>query len=95
MNADSARILDLRPVTFVYNSDASETKQYGLIAEETDEVFPEIVVHDADGQPQTIQYQVLPVLLLNEMKKQQVTNAQRDALIQNLMERIQALEAKA
>jgi hypothetical protein len=61
----------LRPVTFAYNCDPSETKQYGLIAEEVDEVFPGIVVYDADNQPETIQYHVLPVLLLNEMKKQQ------------------------
>ena len=46
-------------------------KQYGLIAEEVAEVFSEIVVNDEDGKPYTVQYHVLPVLLLNEMKKQQ------------------------
>ena len=69
MGADSAAIYSLRPVTFAYNSDASETKQYGLIAEEVDAVFPGIVVRNADGQPETVQYHVLPALLLNELKK--------------------------
>lgn len=69
MNADSADIYNLRPVTFVYNGDASETKQYGLIAEEADEVFPTIVVHDENNQPYTVQYHVLPALILNELQK--------------------------
>ena len=69
MNDVSASIYDLNPVTFVYNSDASETTQYGLIAEEVADVFPGIVVNNASGQPETIQYHVLPVLTLNELKK--------------------------
>jgi hypothetical protein len=71
MNDESKNILTLRPVTFIYNNDESNTKQYGLIAEEVDKVFPAIVVKNAEGKPETIQYHVLPVLLLNEMKKQQ------------------------
>jgi hypothetical protein len=81
MNNESAAIYNLRPVTFAYNGDATETKQYGLIAEEANEVFPAIVVHDADGQPQTIQYHVLPALMLNELQK--------------LAARVAALEARA
>jgi hypothetical protein len=70
MGDKSASILNLRPVTFAYNSDPLEMQQYGLIAEEVAEIFPDIVVNDADGQPYTVQYHVLPVLLLNEMIKQ-------------------------
>jgi hypothetical protein len=102
MGDESSNILDLRPVTFAYNNDETNTKQYGLIAEEVDQVFPEIVVKDCNGEPETVQYHVLPVLLLNEIKKQQVAietlqkdNIQRDALIQNLLERVNYLEAKA
>jgi chorismate mutase len=86
MNDESSTILDLRPVTFVYNGDVSEKKQYGLIAEEVNEIFPSIVVRNKDGEIETVQYHVLPVLLLNEMKKQ-------NTIIQNLMERIKILEA--
>jgi hypothetical protein len=65
----SSSILNLRPVTFAYNSDATNATQYGLIAEEVAQVFPGIVVKDADGLPSTVQYHVLPVLLLNEVQK--------------------------
>jgi hypothetical protein len=95
MDAQSANIYQLRPVTFAYNSDAKETKQYGLIAEEVNAVFPEIVVKDADGQPETVQYQVLPVLLLNEVQKLQAgVNAEKVAR-EALAERVAHLEARA
>ena len=85
MSNDSNAIYNLRPVTFAYNNDASETKQYGLIAEEVDEVFPGIVVRDADGEPFTVQYHVLPVLLLNEVQKLY-------AKIENMNDRLIMLE---
>ena len=91
MNDQSADILNLRPVTFAYNHDATETTQYGLIAEEVDQIFPGIVVYDADGQPQTVQYHVLPVLLLNELKKQKVEFASAMEMINN---RLKALEGR-
>jgi endosialidase-like protein len=93
-------IYKLRPVTFAYNQDASETRQYGLIAEEVEKVFPEIVVNDENGQPFTVQYHVLPVLLLNEIQKQhnELLNhttliTQLEQLAQTFAERLNALEA--
>lgn len=90
MGDASNNVLHLRPVTFVYNGDESNTKQYGLIAEEVDEIFPNIVVKNEQGQPETIQYHVLPILLLNEMKKQQMTMAHMMDIISNLQEQVQA-----
>ena len=74
MGEASAALLQLRPVTFRYRqamADGSKPLQYGLIAEEVAEVMPELVVYGADGQPQTVQYHVLPALLLNELQRQQ------------------------
>ncbi len=88
MDDDSSKILELNPVTFVYKNDATATKQYGLIAEEVNEIFPAIVVKDENGNPLTIQYHVLPVLLLNEIKKQHMRFARVE-------ERLAALEARA
>jgi len=93
MDEASENIYQLRPVTFVYNSDISETKQYGLIAEEVNEVLPEIVVKDSNDQPATVQYHVLPVLLLNEMKKQQVTIEQQQDAIENLTITVESMGA--
>ncbi len=73
MGNQSADILALRPVTFVYNGDETNTTQYGLIAEEVEELFPAIVARDENGMPYTVRYHILPVLLLNELQKQHMT----------------------
>jgi hypothetical protein len=69
----SRRLLQLRPVTFRYTqaySDGAKPIQYGLIAEEVADVFPELAVRGADGQVETVHYETLNVLLLNEFQKQ-------------------------
>ncbi len=93
MGNESNNILNLRPVTFVYNGDENNKKQYGLIAEEVDVMFPGIVVKDEEGQPETVQYHVLPVLLLNEMKKQQAIIEGQDVVINNLTITVETMKA--
>ena len=73
MGAASGGLMNLRPVTFHYKSDrnpSGRTLQYGLIAEEVAEVYPGLVAHSADGQIETVMYQFLPPMLLNEYQKQ-------------------------
>jgi hypothetical protein len=80
MDAASLGLLQLRPVTFRYKKEyANGTKplQYGLIAEEVAEVYPGLVVYGEDGQVQTVQYQKLTSMLLNELQKEhQINQAQ-------------------
>jgi len=85
MDMESANIHRLRPVTFSYNNDETNRIQYGLIAEEVADIFPSLVVNDQDGNPYSVRYQVLPVLLLNEVQRQQ-------ASIEALAERVERLE---
>jgi hypothetical protein len=69
----SDRLLELRPVRFRYKqADATgeHPMQYGLIAEEVAEVFPELVIPNEAGQPETVAYHLLPSLLLNEVQKE-------------------------
>jgi hypothetical protein len=40
-------------------ADGSKPVQYGLIAEEVAEVYPDLVAHSTDGQIVTVKYQVL------------------------------------
>jgi len=64
----------LRPVTFRYKAESAtgaRPLEYGLIAEEVAEIYPELVVRDTDGQPAGVRYHVLPVMLLNELQRQQ------------------------
>ena len=66
--------MKLRPVTFYYKSDHNpkgRTLQYGLVAEEVDEIIPGLVARSADGKPEAIYSQFLAPMLLNEVQKQQ------------------------
>ena len=70
----SSGLLKPRPVTFRYQKpyvDGSKPLDYGLIAEEVGEVYPDLVVRGADGQIETVQYQKLTPMLLNEVQKLQ------------------------
>jgi endosialidase-like protein len=62
----------LRPVSFRYRTQPPDGPlQYGLIAEEVAEVYPELVVRDGDGAPWTVRYHLLPALLLSELQRQE------------------------
>ncbi len=76
MDAASGALMKLRPVTFHYKTDrnpSGRTLQYGLIAEEVAGVYPGLIAHSADGQIETVMYQFLPPMLLNEVQKQKRT----------------------
>lgn len=71
---DGRRLLALRPVRFRYKpayDDPTRPLQYGLVAEEVAEVFPELVHPDSDGTPYSVRYHLLSVLLLNELQRQE------------------------
>ncbi len=70
MGDASAKLMKLRPVTFRYKEDPTGTIQYGLVAEEVERVYPELVGHGADGKVETVHYSDLPGMLLNELQKQ-------------------------
>ena len=60
----------LRPVSFHLKTDPMGTLQYGLIAEEVERVYPELVIRDAEGQIQGVRYDELAPLLLSEVQRQ-------------------------
>jgi len=74
MGDASEGLMRLRPVTFRYKEpfdDGTKPMQYGLIAEEVAEVYPDLVARSADGQIETVKYQLLDPMLLNEVQRQQ------------------------
>jgi hypothetical protein len=88
MGSLTGRLLALRPVVFRYKPEVQAGErplEYGLIAEEVAEVFPELVVRDDDGQPFTVKYHLLAPMLLNELQ----------GLARELEARLAALEARA
>jgi hypothetical protein len=72
MDKASEAILTLKPVTFRYKQeiDPTATPQFGLIAEEVAEENPDLVTRDADGKPETVRYEAVNAMLLNEFLKQ-------------------------
>jgi hypothetical protein len=70
MDKASEVIMGLRPVTFHYKSDAKETPQFGLIAEEVAKVNPALVLPDKEGKPFTVRYDQVNAMLLNEFLKE-------------------------
>lgn len=73
MGDSTNALMKLRPVTFYYKPDYAEgerTMQYGLIAEEVAKVYPDLVVYDDQGRPDTVRYQYITTMLLNEVQKQ-------------------------
>jgi len=92
MGGASSGVLKLRPVTFRYNQDPSNTLQYGLVAEEVAKSYPELVDYGKDGRPQSVRYLELSAMLLNEMRKQAQENARQERDIRTLQARLAALE---
>jgi len=76
MGEASRALMKLRPVSFHYKADKNpkgRTLQYGLVAEEVAQVVPGLVARSADGKIETVYYQFLAPMLLNEYQKQQRT----------------------
>ena len=79
-------LMRLRPVTFRYlKYGENGPQQYGLIAEEVAEIYPELVARNKDGEVETVMYQFLAPMLLNQVQRQQKT-------IDRLEKRLEALE---
>jgi polyhydroxyalkanoate synthesis regulator phasin len=94
MGDASDKLMKLRPVIFQYKEDSDGIQQYGLIAEEVEKVYPELVIDGSDGKAETVEYQVLPAMLLNEVQKQSRQLAQKDAQIGALQRQLVALQKK-
>src|SRR5262249_33154613 len=94
MGTTSNALMKLRPVTFRYKSDERGATQYGLIAEEVQRVYPELVMFDADGKVETVRYSMLISMLLNELQKQSQENARQAAQLQRQETQLTNLMAK-
>jgi hypothetical protein len=78
MGSDTVKLGQLRPVTFTLKSDATGTRQFGLIAEEVAKVYPELVIRNGSGRIDGVRYDELAPMLLNEVQQQQMRMAAQD-----------------
>jgi hypothetical protein len=75
MEKASEALFALQPVTFRYKQqiDPSQKLSFGLIAEEVAKVSPDLISRDKEGKPQTVRYEAVNAMLLNEFLKEHRT----------------------
>jgi uncharacterized coiled-coil protein SlyX len=71
MDKTSEVIYQLQPVTFRYKKEIDRTQSpaFGLIAEEVAKADPNLIVRDSRGQPESVHYEMVNAMLLNEFLK--------------------------
>jgi hypothetical protein len=93
MDKASEALLALKPVSFKYNYDRKGSTQYGLIAEEVAQVNPHLAVY-RDGEPYTVKYDQINVMLLNEFLKEHKRVEEQQASISQLKGEMQTMVAQ-
>ncbi|HEY3659988.1 MAG TPA: tail fiber domain-containing protein [Candidatus Udaeobacter sp.] len=83
----SEAVLKLKPVTFHYkNRDVKKdlTPQFGLIAEDVEQVNRDLVAYGKDGKVYSVRYDAVDVMLLNEFLKEHKKVEEQQASIADL-----------
>ena len=90
MDKSSEVLFALTPASFRYNKeyDATQTLAFGLIAEDVAEVYPDLVGRNARGQPESVRYDQINAMLLNEFLKEHRKNEKREATVAELESRM-------
>ena len=72
MERASEVLFALKPVSFRYKKgiDPLGVPQFGLVAEDVEEVNPDLVVRDREGKVNTVRYDQVNAMLLNEFLKE-------------------------
>jgi len=82
----SEALYALVPVIFHYKKeiDPKSIPQFGLIAEDVEQVNPDLIVRDKQGQPYSVRYDQVNAMLLNEFLKEHRKNEEQQATIVGL-----------
>jgi len=72
MDKASEVIFALKPVSFRFNKeyDATQRIAFGLIAEDVADADPDLVGRNREGQPDSVRYELINAMLLNEFLKE-------------------------
>jgi trimeric autotransporter adhesin len=72
MDSASEVLYQLKPVTYRYkkNVDPTQSLDYGLVAEEVAKVDPELAIRNGKGQIESVRYNAINAMLLNEFLKE-------------------------
>ncbi|HAB19971.1 MAG TPA: tail fiber domain-containing protein [Verrucomicrobiota bacterium] len=96
MANESEVILAMRPVEFRYKPDIDPQGlvQFGLIAEEVDQIAPQLVARGSQGEIQSVRYEAVNAMMLNEVKKQHLRLAEQEQAIGDMKQQISELNNK-
>ncbi|HJW37451.1 MAG TPA: tail fiber domain-containing protein [Candidatus Udaeobacter sp.] len=94
MGNTSEAIFSLKPVTFHYKNDETNTPQWGLIAEAVAKVDPALIAVDKEGKPYTVRYDQINAMLLNEFLKEHKKVEEQQATIAELKNEMQTVVAQ-
>ena len=92
----SEALYALKPVSFRYNKeyDATQTLAFGLIAEEVAEVYPDLVGRNPEGQPESVRYEQINAMLLNEFLKEHRKVEKLEATVADLATQLRQVSAQ-
>jgi hypothetical protein len=87
MDKASEVIYGLKPVSFRYKKEIEPTEPlgFGLIAEEVEKASPDLVGRGGDGKANTVRYEAVNAMLLNEFLKEHRKNEEQEATIARLI----------
>jgi endosialidase-like protein len=96
MDQSSEALYQLKPVKFRYKKEIDQTQalSFGLIAEEVAEVNPDLIARDSAGKPETVRYEAVNAMLLNEFLKKHRKNEKQEETITQLKKELQATAAQ-
>ena len=91
----SEMIYDLKPVSFRYKSKIEPTRPlgFGLLAEEVEEISPDLVTCSSDGEPNSVRYDAINAMLLNEFLKEHKAFVEAQRTVRRLQASIASLTA--
>ena len=71
MERSSEVIYSLKPVSFRYKPEIEPTRpvSFGLVAEDVEKISPNLVTRGGDGKVNSVRYDAVNVMLLNEFLK--------------------------
>jgi len=93
MGSRSEGVLQLRPVTFAYRDDKQAVTHFGLVAEEVATVYPDLVTRTTTGEVQTVRYQELIPMLVNELQRQHAAVERQERELAELRHTVERLRA--
>jgi predicted metalloendopeptidase len=84
MDKASETLFALKPVTFQAKGDTRHVKHYGLIAEDVAMADPDLAVYNPEGKPETLRFDSINAMVLNEFLKEHRKLEEQQATITQL-----------